>query len=406
MAQKTLLALGGSRLLMPIIRAVHELGHKVVTADYLPDNHAHAHADDYRNISIVDKDLVLETACEVKADGIISFAADPGVIAAAYAAEQLGLPMQTSHEAARILQRKDLFREYLTTHGFASPQVSTITSASDIASESRAITYPVIVKPVDAAGSKGVTRVESPQELEGAVAHAVEHSLSRTVIVETYIATTSPQISAECFNINGKFVFNGYMDQIFDTSGPNPYAPAGNIYPSQANAATIQTLTRELQRLSDLMGFGSGIFNIEARISESGTPYLLEVSPRGGGNRLAEFLTLATGYDLALNTVRAALGEQPELPHNTQPRTTWFHEVLVSRESGFFNKLTIDAEFERTALREVQCWPRPGDPVQAFTHASFALGTISYELENTPEPRPAPPYHRYRIEISTHDSDQ
>lgn len=103
---KTLLLLGGARYALPVIKAAHELGAKVVTCDYLPHNYAHAFSDDYINASIIDNEAVLAAAKKCKADGIMSFAADPGVVSASYAAEKLGLPFQGSYEAVSILQDK------------------------------------------------------------------------------------------------------------------------------------------------------------------------------------------------------------------------------------------------------------------------------------------------------------
>ena len=111
---KKLLLLGGSRYLLPVIREAHDLGLYVFTCDYLPDNDAHPYADEYRNVSIIDKEAVLALARELKIDGVMSFACDPGVTTAAYVAEQLGLPSVGSFEAVSILQDKARFRRFLT----------------------------------------------------------------------------------------------------------------------------------------------------------------------------------------------------------------------------------------------------------------------------------------------------
>ena len=96
---KKLLLLGGAQYLLPVIEEAHKLGLYVITCDYLPDNIAHKHSDEYRNVSIIDKDAVLSTARELGIDGIMSFACDPGVVTAAYVAEKLGLPFAGSYEA-------------------------------------------------------------------------------------------------------------------------------------------------------------------------------------------------------------------------------------------------------------------------------------------------------------------
>ena len=107
---KKLMLLGGSRYLLPVIEAAHKLGCYVITCDYLPDNYAHKYADEYCNVSIIDKEAVLEAAQRLQIDGIMSFACDPGVVTAAYVAEKMGFPFQCSYESACILQDKGLFR--------------------------------------------------------------------------------------------------------------------------------------------------------------------------------------------------------------------------------------------------------------------------------------------------------
>ena len=127
---KTILILGGSRYVVPVIEVAQEMGHRVVTCDYLPDNYAHSLSNEYRYASIVNKDEVLHVAREVKADGIMSFAADPGVVTAAYVAEQLNLPFQGSLEAVKIMQNKNSFRAMLSENGFNSPLAFSFNSVS------------------------------------------------------------------------------------------------------------------------------------------------------------------------------------------------------------------------------------------------------------------------------------
>ena len=110
--QKKILLLGGLRYLLPVIKAAHDLGYYVITCDYLPDNIAHKYADEYHNVSIIDKEAVLALARELQIDGIMSFAVDPGVVTAAYVQEQMGLPACGPYESVCILQNKDRFRRF------------------------------------------------------------------------------------------------------------------------------------------------------------------------------------------------------------------------------------------------------------------------------------------------------
>ena len=162
MPRKTLL-LGGTRYAPPAIDAAYELGAKVVTCDYPPYNYVHALSDAYINTSIIDNEAVLATAKECKADGIMSFASAPGVVAASYAAEKLGLPFQGSYEDASILQDKERYRAFLRDNGFNCPELHICHSADEAMAEEDSIAHPVIAKPVDAAGPKGYSHVDEEQ---------------------------------------------------------------------------------------------------------------------------------------------------------------------------------------------------------------------------------------------------
>lgn len=163
--QKKLMLLGGIRYLLPVIKAAHEQGYYVITADYLPDNIAHKYSDEYVNVSIIDKEAVLKVAQEKQIDGIMSFGVDPGVAAASYVQNKMGLPSFGPFESVEILQNKDRFRAFLTNHGFNVPQAKGFDSVQSAMKESYWFPWPVIVKPTDAAGSKGVTRVDRPEDL-------------------------------------------------------------------------------------------------------------------------------------------------------------------------------------------------------------------------------------------------
>ena len=158
--------------MLPVIKAAHEQGYYVITADYLPDNIAHKYSDEYVNVSIIDKEAVLKVAREKQIDGIMSFGVDPGVVSASYVQTKLGLPSFGPYESVEILQNKDKFRAFLTEHGFNVPKAKGYTKAEDVMTNADQWEYPVIVKPTDAAGSKGVPRAHSAAPLKDAVEYA------------------------------------------------------------------------------------------------------------------------------------------------------------------------------------------------------------------------------------------
>ena len=169
MERKKLLILGGSFYLLPLIEKAHELGVYVITADYLPDNAAHKYADEYHNVSVIDKEAVLNLAKELKIDGVTAFVNDIAATTAAYVAEKLGLNFQCPYESAVILQDKGKFRKFLSDNGFNSPHSKRYDDVNAPMNDIDYFDWPVIVKPTDSCGSRGVTKVEKPEDLPSAI---------------------------------------------------------------------------------------------------------------------------------------------------------------------------------------------------------------------------------------------
>ena len=377
---KKLLLLGGSRYLLPVIRAAKSLGVYTITCDYLPDNVAHRYSDEYRNVSIVERDMVLALAEELRVDGVMSFACDPGVLTAAYVAEKLGLPSVGSYEAVSILQNKGRFRSFLTEHGFNVPTAKGYSSIEAALKDTSLFHWPVIVKPTDSAGSKGVSRVEDPTELRTAIEYALSYSRGKEFIVEDFITQKGFSSDSDCFSVNGELKFVSFNAQRFDPSAENPYTPAAYSWPASISEIHQKELAAEIQRLIRLLGLGSSVYNIETREGTDGKAYIMECSPRGGGNRLSECLEYATGVKLVENAVRAALG-LPIVGVEQRPYNGFWAEVILhSDRPGVFDSLWIDDAIS-DAIFEKDLWIDPGTKVGGFRAANEAIGTLVFRFD-------------------------
>lgn len=385
MKQKKLMLLGGLRYLLPIIEEAHKLGAYVITADYLPDNIAHKYSDQYCNVSIIDKDAVLAKAKELEIDGILSHAVDPGVVSAAYVAEQMGLPFQTSYKATCILQDKSLFRRFLMDNGFNCPRAKGYTHEEDALKDVDYFNWPVIVKPVDSAGSKGVTKVTDPKDLLSAIEFALSCSISKNFIVEDFLDIIGYQSSADIFTIDGKLVYPAYSDQLFDKDAANPYTPAIEIWPASMERQFQNDLTDQLQRLFTLLGVKTGIYNVESRVCSNGKAYIMEVSPRGGGNRIAELQDMATGQSLIRSEICKALSLPFEAISTPMYDGVWCNYILHSSVEGTFESIEINPKFEKKYIKDKGFIVKKGDHIVPFTGANTSLGTLFLRAETREE---------------------
>lgn len=380
--QKKLMLLGGLRYLIPVIEAAHRLGIYVITCDYLPDNIAHKYSDEYCNISILDKDAVLSAARRLQIDGIMSFAVDPGVVTAAYVADKMGLPQAGPYESVCILQNKDRFREFLAKNGFNVPKAKGFSDFEEALAGIDEFEWPLIVKPVDSAGSKGVKRIDSLEMLKEAAEYAFSHSFSKRIIIEEFIEQEGCSSDSDCFSVDGELKFVSFSAQRFDPDVPNPYTPSAYSWPSTMTKGQEAELTSELQRLLTLLGMKTSIYNVETRIGKNSKAYIMEVSPRGGGNRLSEMLKLSTGVDLITNAVRTAVGDKVIDIEQKTYNGHCAEIILHADKDGYFEKLDIDHEFYSRYVKQVDLWIKENDKISAFRGANDAIGTLVLRFKN------------------------
>lgn len=381
---KKLMLLGGIRYLLPVIKAAHEQGYYVITADYIPDNIAHKYSDEYVNVSIIDKEAVLKVAREKQIDGIMSFGVDPGVVSASYVQTQMGLPSFGPFESVEILQNKDKFRAFLTEHGFNVPKAKGYVKAEEAMADASTWEYPVIVKPTDAAGSKGVTRVDSAEHLKAAVDYAFDKSLSGHIIIESFIEKQGCSSDTDSFSVDGKLKFVSFNAQRFDLKATNPYTPAAYSWPSTFTKEQEDYLTNEIQRLITLLGMKTNVYNIETRVGTNGKPYIMELTPRGGGNRLCEMLRYATGVDMITAMTRYIVGDSVPTIEQKPYNGHWAEIILHADNEGLFDHLEISKDLPAEVVEE-DLWVKQGDKVESFEGANNAIGTLVLKFDSAEE---------------------
>ena len=374
--------LGGLRYLLPVIEAAHKQGYSVITADYLPNNIAHKYSDEYCNVSIIDKEAVLKEAQRLQIDGIMSFACDPGVIAASYVQNKMGLPSFGPFESVEILQNKDKFRAFLAKNRFNVPQAKGFDSVEAAYEERYWYPWPVIVKPTDAAGSKGVTRVDKAEELKPALEYAMKHSITGHIIVEEFIDKQGCSSDTDSFSEDGKLKFVSFCAQRFDAEASNPYTPAAYSWPSTFTKEQEEYLTSEIQRLITLLNLKTVVYNIEVRVAPNGKPYIMELTPRGGGNRLCEMLRYATGVDMITAITRAMVGDPILEPIEQKPYNGHWAEIILHADTnGEFDHLEISKDLPAEVVEE-DLWVKKGDKVESFEGANNAIGTLVLKFQS------------------------
>ena len=125
----------------------------------------------------------------------------------------------------------------------------------------------------------------------------------------------------------------------------------------------------------------SSIYNIETRECTNGKAYIMECSPRGGGNRLAEMIRYMTGVDMITNIVKSALGMELDVIEQKELKDNWAEIILHSEKEGTFEKLWISEEISSNIV-ENDLWIETGTHVGGFSGANEAIGTMVLKFDS------------------------
>lgn len=381
---KKLLVLGGDFFQIPAIKTAKEMGHYVITCDYLENNPGHKYADEYHNVSFTDKEAVLELAKSIQIDGIICYTSEPAVCTAAYVAEKLGL--QTNpYKSVEILSNKDIYREFLKENKFNVPRAKGYHTLEEAIEDFHNFKLPVVVKPVDSSGSRGISKVNSIEYLQEKVENALSFSMAKRFVIEEYIETNGYMITGDGFSVNGKIVFQSLANGHQDSTSINPFVPTGISWPYNMPERIHQKIQKEVQRAWDLLSMKTGPVHFDFLIDEQENVYLNELVARHGGYLISQVTEYVTGINLIEYTIKAALGEECSNLKMIESKGYWSCYLIHSQKSGIFKGIEFHDELKKNNLVEYDLLVNEDDQVLPFTGANAALGFIILKFSSKEE---------------------
>ena len=370
-----IMILGAGPNQVRLIQRARELGLHVITVDYLPDNVGHKLSHRYVNCSTMDKEGVLRAAETLGIDGIVTCASDAAVPAVGYVAERLGLPGPT-FRAATTMVRKDEFRAFQHANGLAAPRFAALTEPLALEDAIRGWTPPVMVKPADTSGSRGVSRVDvlDARHLTPAFEAARRHAHTGEVLVESYV---------EGEDVSGDgFIRDGRAEVVVTKKHKAGFIPIGHELPTTLSREEHRSVVAALENAAAALGYEDGPIDFDARVSGS-RALILEMSPRLGGNAIPEIIERACGvslYDLALNL---ALGRPAALPAPFKVGRRCASWIFGSRCKGRVEAIASSSDVIDRVPLVFACHlhVKPGDQVEAFEHSGNALGQVLFDLD-------------------------
>ncbi len=305
---KKLLVLAASSQQIETITTARRLGYHVLTLDNRPSNPGHALADCSYNIDTTEREAVLEVALREKIDGIIAACTDVAVPTAAYVAQKMNLK-GTPFRSAQIVCNKVRFRTFLQSHGFPVPLHFPFSAGfnpdSCLFEGER-----WILKPDCSSGSKGTFIVDSKSEFLQRASQTLAFSPDGRGIMEKYI--DGFQGTCEGFLKGGQLVLACILDR--QTAEPPYVTTSGHTVPTGLPSYIQEMLLSELTRVWNTLEVTDGPFDCDF-VATKDKVYLLEISPRIGGNSISSLLRTASGFDIVECSILYSLQEDMMLPH-------------------------------------------------------------------------------------------
>jgi biotin carboxylase len=299
---KKILIIGASYLQVPLIKKVRELGFESHVVAWEDGAVGKEYASKFYPISIVDKETILELAKRLKPDAVLSIASDLAEKTVNYVARSLGL-VSNSEWTNECTSNKFKMREILSLSGILCPQYFRVTDKSQLSD--LCIVLPVIVKPTDRSGSRGVTLVFHSDDLSSAVDKALDESFKKEVIIEQYI--DGAEVSVESISQNKRHQVLTITDK--QTTGSPHFVELGHKEPSNLSFTICDKIKEITLSILDITEIEHGASHTEFKIDSVGNVYLIEIGSRMGGDFIgSDLVYYSTGFDFVKASIEVSLG--------------------------------------------------------------------------------------------------
>ena len=364
---KKLMIMGAGIYQVPLIKKAKEMGIHTIAVS-IPGNYpGFAIADEICHINTVDYDAVLKVAREKKIDGIVTAGTDVAVITIGKVCDEMGLT-GLSFEAAKIASDKMLMKECYEANGVRTARFRKVHFEDDLGEKIQGLEYPLIFKAVDSSGSRGITRVNRPQDIEAAVEAVKAVTRKNYYIVEEFII--GEEFGAQAFVYDGKLQFVlPHGDYVFtgDTG-----VPVGHFAPYDLSEEVLQDVYEQTEKAIRAMKLDNCAINADFIMKDHKT-YVLEIGGRSGATCLAELVSIYYGYDYYEKIIQAALGESPEFPQNQAvPNAS---KLLMSDRDGIIRSIA-NHNPQNDNIYEVMFDYRVGEAVKKFKVGPHRIGHV------------------------------
>lgn len=305
--KKKAVIIGASSFQNPLILKAKELGFETHVFAWKSGDIGEETADYFHPVSILEKEMILEVCKQIKPEVVVSIASDVAVLTVNYLSRKLGLNCN-SEASDLITTNKYLMRQELRKNKIWTPDFIMVGRDYRL-DEIKKMSMPLIVKPTDRSGSRGVSKVDRPEDISNAVEKAINASFEKKAIIETYIR--GGEFSCECISFQGKHQLLA-VTQKFTTGAPC-YIETGHAEPVELSGDVIQIIKQQVFSALTALKISNSASHCEFKLNGKQIK-IIEIGARMGGDCIGSHLvSQSTGYDFLKLVIDVAEGKEPKL---------------------------------------------------------------------------------------------
>jgi biotin carboxylase len=334
--KKNLAIIGASYLQAPLIETAKKMGFETHVFAWEAHDVGETLADHFYPISIIEKDQILEKCREIGICGICSIASDLAMLTVNYVADRLHLTAN-SLECTAKSTNKHLMRLAFEAHGDPSPKSYLVDGTTDLTKLD--LTYPIIVKPTDRSGSRGIYKLSDSSGLKSAVAASMEESFEKKALVEEF--AEGQEYSVEYISYQGVHHFLALTLKY--TTGAPHFIETGHLEPAPVSPETLAKVQGVVQHALSSLGVTYGASHSELKIDSKGQIRLIEIGARMGGDCIgSDLVRYSTGYDFVKMVIEVATGHAPVFERCCTPMPVMVKFILTKQDLQEFERLKKD----------------------------------------------------------------
>lgn len=365
--RKKIAIIGANAPLIPFYTQAKRLGYEIYSFAWEEGAVCKEYADHFYPISFVEKEKILEICKENNVQGVTSFSLESALPTVNFVARGLNAPCN-SIESEQLVENKYTMRNALYQDNVSVPLYIEVQSSEEVVN----IPYPVVVKPIDSGGSRGVTKVESVNDIKCAIDRALSYSKSKKVLVEQFI--DGREFSVEYISYKGVHKFITITEKI--TTGSPYFVELEHHQPANLTLIEVEKIKKITEDTLNSLKIYSTPTHTELKINAEGELYIIEVGPRMGGDFItSDLVRLSTGYDFVKATIELSTNNFIEpFNYNKHCSGVYFLSSETLRLLPYFNKIRDISEIYSAKIYNQE--------IKSVKESSDRSGHIIYQSIN------------------------